>query len=422
MLVAAFFWISLVAATAPVVFAGLGISPGTVFLERLPQNFSKGAVFYISRGNPARDESIILSAKGPLASYISFTKKEILLPKGQHNTPVTISVNTGSLATGWYETVISMVSAEATTKQTQGESGQSITLGLEGKVRFYVTTEKIKEFSIKNLRVPDTEEDQIFGFSFDVDNTGNVDTRPSKVALRIIDNGSGQEIFTETFNEEQLPIVKALSGENITLSSQPQLNVGSYRAEVSVYEGENRIFQEERSFTVYPPGTLLQSGELLELSIEKEKYQENEPVKISAMFKNTGKVVLFGSLALEIFLHDKRIDVIKSDRVAILAGDTFRFEQFYRPSKKGSYSIGAYVIFGPRKSNEKRGTFTVGETAPFLLVMVLLCITIFGAVFVILFYRKKLKRIILPQKNPPKQTAMSPPHTRKRAVKKEIKT
>ena len=128
--------------------AGLGVSPSTIIVEDLMPETEVTRQLFFSRAEPTKEQILSITVEGPAAESVS-TPSQLVLPVGQKNVPLPITINTGTLAAGTYEVSITGMETIVEGQANSGASKSIVKLGAKAKVQFSVTNEVVQDFSIK---------------------------------------------------------------------------------------------------------------------------------------------------------------------------------------------------------------------------------------------------------------------------------
>ncbi len=115
-------------------------------------------------------------------------------------------------------------------------------------------------------------------------------------------------------------------------------------------------------FSVYPKGTLAQSGTIESVALGKTVFTSNETIPLKAIFKNTGQVPLNGVLMVDLYKEGTYIDVVRGDELTVGIGEESEFTALLQPKGSGEFTLNSYVKYGSRKSNTFVVDFTVETT------------------------------------------------------------
>jgi hypothetical protein len=87
-----------------------------------------------------------------------------------------------------------------------------------------------------------------------IENTGNIDTAPSKAHIDIYD--LNEKSLLESGDSSSINKIKPFQTDTVIASFPTSLKVGSYWAKVKIYKDQNIIRDDKIAFTVWPAGQL----------------------------------------------------------------------------------------------------------------------------------------------------------------------
>jgi len=384
--------------------AKVGVSPATRDFSDLVQNVEVEGVVNFSRADASTDQRVSVAVYGEATPYVELTDGEmIILPQGEHLTPYTFTVKTGSLDVGSYKAklIVSETSGEADVSvegegdanNKTGAGGSGLLAGAAADIIINVTDKRVEKFEIIDAQVDDVEAQQVLGFNYLIKNEGNVDTKPNQIVFRAVDTEDRTNYYEETFIRDQIPFIKAFAQEDVALETKAELGVGRYKITLDFYNKAGEIvFTKEVYLNISKKGALGQEGDLFSFTVDKAEYQRNEPVKLEAKFKNTGGSALTSVLKIDIFRDNQKIELIKSEPKYSRKGQTVVYEEVYYPQETGTYRAVAEVSYGAKITDQIFANFEVKETNLYLLIGMLALMTGLFALILILFYRRKKKK------------------------------
>ena len=248
-------------ATISAVHAGLGYSPGSINIEGMSPNTSVTREVTFSREDIDKDLTLGVTFVGMGAEFLSGAD-EVKFVVGQDRAVYKFIVSVGSVPTGNYESQIFAITKEAGKTGSSGSSEQataqsSVILAAYPKVTFSVTNEIRQKYTINNINIQPSEEQQPLGFTFQLENTGNVDARPDHVDITIVNQDIPSLIYAESISGESLSLVKAFETNDVSVFTKAVLVAGKYWVDFIFYDEKGIVFeQRQTSLQVFPPGTL----------------------------------------------------------------------------------------------------------------------------------------------------------------------
>ena len=243
--------------------AGFGISPPHVRNENLTQGSYFEQKIILVRDQPDEDWKVELIFNVPEAnSWFSVDKgKEFILPKGEKQFPIIISVKVPENAQ--FKRYKGSIRVKTTPLKAPELGTVSITLGGQIDVNLNVTKE-IFDFKVRGVRVSDLEEGYkwlfwhfpgIIRFSIQIENTGNIKAAPSKIHFDIYD--SKEEKLLESIKTKKIDKkVEPFKTEWVTAKLLTNLKPGSYWAKYKIYKKEEVVNRGKIHLSILPQGTI----------------------------------------------------------------------------------------------------------------------------------------------------------------------
>ena len=182
------------------------------------------------------------------------------------------------------------------------------------------------------------------------------------VAFTFIDVDDPTNIATASLKGEAIPFIKPGSQNNVTSLEIPvDLLEGQYMVTAKFYYKNEMIgeFVSAQSFFVYPKGTLLQSGELVAVSVDKTSYVLGEKIRLNAIFKNLGSLPIVGVLNTDINLGSDFVDMIRGEELSVGVNKEVVFLEMIELDKPGNYTLSSYVKYGNKKTDAQTVDFSV---------------------------------------------------------------
>ena len=247
------------------VFAGFGITPPYVRNEALARNTHYEQKIILVRGDPVEDLKAKVTIDVPGANdWISIDKgSEFILPKGESQFPIVVSVNVpGGADFRTYKGNIRIV-LDSAVGPTPGTVG--IALGAQVDVRFNVVDQQIIDFKIREVEIADLEEGHTFlwlyfpgkiNFTMQLENLGNIPIAPSSVQFDIYD-AKGVNMLESVRSTNSIKKVSPFTIGTVTAELPTRLKPGSYRAIYRIYKTPDEVVsQGGLTVSVLPYGTL----------------------------------------------------------------------------------------------------------------------------------------------------------------------
>ena len=374
----------------------IGLSPALIQVENiLPDSYVTRQI-YISRANPSALTKVQIIVSGSAADYILLNNGATIdLPMGEAQTAYSFIIQTKDLEPGNYEASL----AVNPMSEGQGEDSEEtkIMAGAQAEIRFSVTNEELESYTIQNVDMKDTEENQVVGFSYLMVNTGNVDTRPARIEFSVTDENDSSNTYNETISGQDLPLVPAFQEQQVDVATGASLLASLYSTEITFYNNNDEVVftADNIRLQVFPEGTLDLAGELLAFSADKTEYQEGELVKFNGVFKNTGTVGLKVSLIVEVSIDDLRVEMLKTEPIFLPVGQTTDLELTFRPTKPGTYTVKSHATYGPNKTDIFEVQFIVKKTSTLSIIILLgVSTVVLAAVIWWIYHRRKKYKVI----------------------------
>lgn len=194
---------------------------------------------------------------------------------------------------------------------------------------------------------------------------------------------------------------------------------GNYIANFTVTIRDNVIYQEDKDFSLYPPGTFTRNGTFKSITYQGD-LKKGTILKIISTFLNTGEVDTNAKFLGEVYLGGQLIGTLESEVKAVRKFQEKTFESYLNLTEDGSYQVIGHFLYEGRETETKELTFNVGVTSsnfdPIILiavVVVVLCIV----VGVGLYFRRKKRNLVKEES----ESASSSKKQSKAKTKKKLK-
>ncbi len=249
--------------------ASFGITPPYVRNTSLTRNSTYEQQILLVRGNPNEDLRAEVVVDAPdLQDWIEIVEgTSIPLPRGEQKVPMTVRIKVPSDAEfGDYVGNIRIRTLPANDQVSEGVV--SISLGAQVDIDLSVIDKVIEDFRVRKISVSDLNEGKKVGwlyfpgkinFSMLIENTGNVDIAPSKVAFRIYDR-TGAVLLEETKHTGRLKKIAPYQTEEIVANLPTRLPPGGYMVRYQILNGEDIKQEGELNLSILPYGTLQTAG------------------------------------------------------------------------------------------------------------------------------------------------------------------
>lgn len=250
-------------------YAGFGITPPYVRNTSLTRNSVYEQQIQLVRGSPDSELLADISVDAPeFASWIEIVEGEqILLPRGEQHVPMTVRVTVPrDVEFKDYSGRIRIRTRPSDNEVQQG--GVSITLGAQVNINLTVIDRIIEDFRVRRISLPDLNEGRRVAwlyfpgrieFGMRIENTGNVDISPSRVAFEIYDV-RGQTLLEETEHIGRITRIKPYATEDVTAYIPTRLPAGNYIARYTIYNKDEVKQTGELNLGILEYGTLQKAG------------------------------------------------------------------------------------------------------------------------------------------------------------------
>jgi len=249
--------------------ASFGITPPYVRNTSLTRNSVYEQQILLVRGNPsvALNAQITIDAPG-LEDWIEIVEgNTIALPRGEQKIPMTVRVTVPpDAAFQDYEGKIRIRTVAADDSVAEGMV--SISLGAQVDINLTVIDRVIEDFRVRRIGLSDLNEGYKLGwlyfpgkiqFQMLIENTGNVDIAPSRVAFMIYDR-AGAVLLEETEHRGQIAEVAPYATKEVVAEIPTKLPAGNYLVRYEIYNDDEIKQQGELNMNILPYGTLQKAG------------------------------------------------------------------------------------------------------------------------------------------------------------------
>lgn len=257
---------TLIADTA---YAGFGITPPYVRNTSLVRNSVYEQTILLVRSDPITDlrAQITVDVPGINDWFTVVEGEEFILPRGEQRVPMTVRVTVPDDAE--FKNYTGAILVRTSSAGGDAPAGSvSIALGAQIDVDLTVIDKEIEDFRVRRIGVEDLNAGHKLGWlyfpgkiNFDmlIENTGNVEVRPSDIVFRIYDS-TGQILLEETRHTNRIKKIKPFLTEDVRAELPTRLPSGSYIARYAIYNGEEVKQEGEVSLSILPYGTLQTAG------------------------------------------------------------------------------------------------------------------------------------------------------------------
>lgn len=259
-----FFVFFIVVTSAPqYVFAGFGITPPYVRNDRL----TRGTVFeqriLLVRSDPTEDLKAEITMNIPgIEEWVTIDRgKEFILPKGETQTPIIVTVRVPKDAE--YTRHKGTIRIRTSSNNAPEGGGVSIALGAQIELGIQVV-DKIYDFTVRKIRVVDLEEGRrkwgLFfpakiRFFMSIENTGNAEFGPTKVQFQIYDSEMEQLLETVE-NSNDIEQIAPFESKEVLAELPTRLPAGRYGAKYTIFKNEEIAQANELTLSIGSIGSV----------------------------------------------------------------------------------------------------------------------------------------------------------------------
>lgn len=362
----------------------ISISPPEITAENLIRGSHYEKEIFLGGINAGDD--VIIEFHGEANNWLDVDHgTSFIYPGDTTSLPLVFSIDVPSdAANGEYEASATITSTKPSSLSIDGldKVTSSVIAGVALNFVIEVTGKQVKDYEVTHINIPDTEENSPIYISVKIENNGNVIATPSKLKISTIDKFRIETLFTETVTE--LTGVEPHSTEEIIVSVNHDLSKEQYWANITIYDEEDVIFDDQVDFEILEEDSLRKSGTLNELQATEE-VNSGETVKITALFENNGELPVSAKFVGEIYHEDSLLEAIESDVSSVVPSESDDLIIYYSPEEAGDYTIEGYVVYADKKTDSKGADFLVnGKGNRSVMKNDMLLKVMFGAVIILL--------------------------------------
>lgn len=337
----------------------LGMSPPEIVSANALNGVPQTKSIRISRNPLDVGELLIkVSAKGEYAQYLTY-EPEFVIPAGVDSYVYSFDIAPTTAAPGDYRIPLFFL-LEIPPAPGSESSGSSIATGLAATVKITVTGERVVGYEFTGMEFDPLEAEMIPRLSVRISNVGNVDWKPERMSLSITDKNDPAHVISHEVGGDKMALAGAGKNATSVIELPKPIPEGEYVAVAEFFDlGVSVGTLTSNPFTVYPVGTLQQSGELVSVTSRKTLFVPGERILLGATFKNTGQTLLKGTMFTEVFKDGTYVDIVRGDELDVSPSQETSFAQAVTLDEPGSYALASYVKFGSQKSAIKDVSVTV---------------------------------------------------------------
>lgn len=233
--------------------AGFGISPPRVWNDYLVPGSHFEQIITLTRSDPKNPIEIEAKIEADeIKDWIKIKEgNKFTYPAGQKQFPITVIIDVPEDA--GYSTYYGEITIKAV---PVGAGGQvTVALGAVVDVKLKVSGDEFSDFKIRGINISDLEEGWPLKFIVNLENLGNVKTRPSRVHLDIFDDYHQQNLKSGDISNmswvESFKVGESQGEMAVNLKS------GQYWADYEIYKNDTLFLKDKIRFYVYPRGTII---------------------------------------------------------------------------------------------------------------------------------------------------------------------
>ncbi|MFV9630837.1 MAG: hypothetical protein ACNYWM_07205 [Methanosarcinales archaeon] len=351
--------IGLVSMVQSVSAMGIGVAPSEVSIENaLRGGEAETTVTIFNTGS--QDDTFLLSASGDISEWVSYYNKNdpetiietIDIPGSDKVQVLAVFQIPADAQNENYYGSLDITTAPKNTS-TEG-TGQHLIVGASSKITIAVTGEQKIDGKVIGITIADTEHNNPLKVKVIFENTGNVIVNP-KIDVIIYQNENEVHRYVHQSTEVKPTLTETIIAIwNTTSSNVPD----DYIANVTVSLEGRTIVSNNVPFKILPFGSLTRQGNLTEIIVEKEPVI-GTPLRIGAVFKNTGMIESSAKFSGEVYRDGDFIDTIMSDELLVEINKEVMLTSYFKPESAGDYLIKGKVTYAGKETPVKEVTFIV---------------------------------------------------------------
>jgi len=373
----------------------LGISPSMIISQSVLKNSTQAKKIFLSRSPSDGKGELIVSVHptGEFAHYLRVSE-QFIIPGSEDGAWFPFEIFPQDAPNGTYTAGI-VFSLGAGVTQAKGTQ-VGVIPGVKAQVRFTVDGKQVVEYTVRNVSIADTEVGQPFQITYTVTNSGNVEWKPDRLELELVDQEDATHRVKATVVSDAIaPVKPGNDGQAVVVQSAAELSDGQYKATVRFYEN-NQVKNELKSntFRVYPKGTLQQTGELISLQTNKGNYDVGEKIKLQAKFKNTGELPVTAVVYTEVNRDSKLLDVVRGDEQVIAKGHEAFLGKILTLDQSGTYHLLVYVKYANKQTDPQSVDIAIRSSGAgaVLVGLLVIVLVLLGLIYALLRWHKKQTR------------------------------
>jgi hypothetical protein len=285
------------------VFADLGISPSDWIEANGLAGQQIGKTFTLSRSDTGEDLNFTTQMTGDITSWITLENgNSFTMQAGQQQYPVRVDLNIPQNAEKKEYKEEIRLNSSSKVAQT-GQVG--VLLSALIRIDLTVSDKPFLNYSIQQIEIPEQETGNNVSVVLKVWNQGNVVAKPTKVTADIFDKFNSTKINSFTITDlSAINGIAPFTQGNMNLQLPIQLAPDQYWANISVYQDEKLLKQDDLIFNIVKAGAL------------KKAITLNKIIKNNYLLIGAGAVLLVVIVIVAVIciLLFKRKKHVKKDR------------------------------------------------------------------------------------------------------------
>ena len=250
-------------------------------------------------------------------------------------------------------------------------------------------TEKGMDIHVREMEIPNSEENSLTPLLIEFYNQGNETLRPT-ITGKIMKYEDVLDEFTQEVGEVPVKETKRV----IVAWDNEEVEPGEYMARITVSLGKKEILNDIY-FDVLEEGSLTNDGEILSIDFGQARTYEN--LEINVLVKNNENEARIFEISGEVYKNGEKIDSVTSEKRAIDEGDVVPVPINYEVGGLGEYEVRVKL-----NNQEETMTFSPEPTTPtgrFLTsppsvkaIIIGIALLLFAGIYRFKFYKKSNKK------------------------------
>jgi hypothetical protein len=272
----------------------------------------------------------------------------------------------------------------------EGRAGSLIKAAVALTLDAVVTDLETIECKAGAFNIKDIEINYPLEVVYTIKNDGNVRIAPL-VRMDIWDQLQENLILSKEFESpEILPTVEDTFIEKIPSTD---IQIGQYWGTISIDDCKAGSLL---SFSIVEKGGIIDQGVLEQVTNKVWAYVD-EPIEITATFRNAGPRIVTAQFKGNIKLDDKIVEVVESEEVDVESGQSVDLKSFFTPPKSGRYVVTGRVNYNKKLTFEKGSIINVNPKEDEIGKPKLILLFIYLAILITILFI--LRRIIRERKS-----------------------